>query len=279
MLQRIKQSLVMTDFKPRYVIKPKNKYFGVTSLLVETEIRPQNTATLLSEVRLDRIEKLRASHASVPKPSYTALVARAVAIALHEHPVANRRVMSGWLWRILGRRVQEFKNVDISVAVERNIVDAEGFSFVEVLRNVDHRSLADISKSLAMLVSSDAESSRNWNTIRKLIRIFPVRLVWLVGQMACWIPSIWVEHRGGAVLISSPGKYGAHAILASWPWPIGISFGHVRLRPVVEEGQVIAAPTFFLTMNFDRRLLAGAPAARLFQRIVQLLETADSQIV
>ena len=81
-----------------------------------------------------------------------------------------------------------------------------------------------------------------------------------------------MKYRGGAVLVSSPAKYGVDAILGTWPHPVGISFGLVKPRPVVVEGAIVARPTFFLTLNFDRRVMAGAQAARFFKRIVDILE-------
>ncbi len=50
------------------------------------------------------------------------------------------------------------------------------------------------------------------------------------------------------------------------------SFGLAKPRPVVRDGSVVVRPTFTLTLNLDRRLMAGAQAARFFERIVELLE-------
>ncbi len=77
------------------------------------------------------------------------------------------------------------------------------------------------------------------------------------------------------MLISSPAKYGVDAVSATWSWPLGISFGLVKTRAVVREEQVVACPTFTLSLNFDRRIMAGAPAGKFFRRIVQALETAE----
>jgi pyruvate/2-oxoglutarate dehydrogenase complex dihydrolipoamide acyltransferase (E2) component len=47
---------------------------------------------------------------------------------------------------------------------------------------------------------------------------------------------------------------------------------------VVKEGKLEIVPSFYLTMNFDRRVMAGGPAARLFNRIVELLENPAALI-
>ena len=47
---------------------------------------------------------------------------------------------------------------------------------------------------------------------------------------------------------------------------------------MVRAGHIVAAPTFLLLLNFDRRLLAGGPAARFFHRIVETLEHAETEL-
>jgi pyruvate/2-oxoglutarate dehydrogenase complex dihydrolipoamide acyltransferase (E2) component len=89
---------------------------------------------------------------------------------------------------------------------------------------------------------------------------------------------MWERYRGGAVLVSSPAKYGVDAVNASWAWPIGVSFGFVEQRPVVRNGQIAARPCFTFLMNFDRRVMAGAAAARFFRHICCLLESGKELV-
>src|SRR5206468_3362367 len=90
--------------------------------------------------------------------------------------------------------------------------------------------------------------------------------------------SLWVKWRGGAVLVSSPAKYGVDVVVGSWSHPLGVSFGLVKPRPVVRDGAVVARTTFTLTLNFDRRVMAGAQAARFFRRVVERLERAETEL-
>jgi pyruvate/2-oxoglutarate dehydrogenase complex dihydrolipoamide acyltransferase (E2) component len=60
---------------------------------------------------------------------------------------------------------------------------------------------------------------------------------------------------------------------------LGFSFGLVAKRPMVGENDEILVKTCFdLVMNFDRRVMAGAPAAKFFARVVSLLEHADNEL-
>lgn len=76
-------------------------------------------------------------------------------------------------------------------------------------------------------------------------------------------------------MISSPGKYGSDFVIGAWPCPIGVSFGFAKERPLVIDHQVVAKPTFYLTLNFDRRVMAGAPAARFLSALIRRLENPD----
>lgn len=97
--------------------------------------------------------------------------------------------------------------------------------------------------------------------------------------MLPWLSSrMWVKYCGGAASISAPAKYGVDAVTACWPSPIGVSFGLVKKRAIVKNDTVIAAPTFHLVLNFDRRIMAGASAAKLFARFVDYLEQPEKML-
>ena len=68
-------------------------------------------------------------------------------------------------------------------------------------------------------------------------------------------------------------------LVGNWPWPIGFSFGLVKDRPVAIDGVVVVRPTMMLIMSFDRRLMAGAPAARFFNAVAQTLDSAESGVI
>ncbi len=258
-----------------YMIQPRNRFFEANLAAVESEIRPGNTVTLLGEVDLTEIERLRDRPVAGVKPSYTAFVVKAVALALKEFPCANRRVCR----RLFARpRLQAFHRFDVAVAVERDIPGAEGTAFLDVLRDADGLSLAEIGEALNALATCDVTTNRQWREFSDVITRFPMWLASFLIRLPCFVPGLWAKYRGGAVLISSPAKYGVDAVLGTWMHPIGVSFGLAKPRPVVRDGQVVARPTFTLTLNFDRRVMAGAPAARVFKRIVDLLERAESEM-
>ena len=62
--------------------------------MVEYELDYSMTVTLIAEVDLSEVEKLR-DKLGAEKPSYTALVIKALALALRDFPYANQRIVRG----------------------------------------------------------------------------------------------------------------------------------------------------------------------------------------
>lgn len=260
-----------------YSVEPNNRFFQANRSIVEAEIKPQHTVTFVSEVDLTEVDQVRSMGGS-EKPSYTAFVARAVALALKEFPYANRRVMKRWWLPFFGPRLQKFDNIDITVAAERDMPGIEYCAFADIIRDADQKSLSQLTHWLKDLATCTTETNTQWRTFSSLIRKLPRFLSAFIIRTPLFFPKLWVKYRGGAVLISSPAKYGVDAVLTTWTWPLGFSFGFVKERPIVKDGELTVAPTFNLTLNFDRRVMAGAQGARFFNRVVNLLTHARSEL-
>lgn len=250
-----------------------NKFFRVLCALSDRDIQAHVSVSFTATVDLGAVEALRAqaAQAGQRKPSYTAFVIKAVALALREYPYANRKVFRA-PWRPGGPWLHSFRRADIAVAAERDIPGREYVAFADVLREADGKSLEEINAWLGALARSDEESNRQWREFSTLIRRVPWRLAALLLRLPNWMPSWWERYRGAAVLVSSPAKYGVGGVTASWAWPLGVSFGFVQPKAVVRNGEIVARPCFEFLVNFDRRVMAGAAAAKFFKRVCELLE-------
>ena len=262
---------------PTYEIEPRNKFAEATRAIVEYEIRPGNTVSFASEVDLTDIERVRAC-AGEARPSYTSFVVKAVALALRDFPYASRRVWRRPWGLPLGARLQAFQRCDVAVAVERDFPGSESTAFIDMVRDADAATLEEITGKLQDLATCDASTNAQWREFSGVITRMPVWLATSLIRLPCFVPSLWVKWRGGAALVSSPAKYGVDVVVGSWSHPLGISFGLVKPRPVVVDGAIVARTTFTLTLNFDRRVMAGAQAARFFRRIVERLERAETEM-
>ena len=260
-----------------YTIQPGARFHDFARSVVGREIRMGDTITFLSEVDLTEVEQVRAARGA-QKPSYTAFVTKAVALALREFPYANRRLHLKF-WLPFSRvRLQAFADCDIAVAVERHLPGIEVAVFVDVLRAADQKPLAEINRWLRALATCDETNNRNWREFKWFVTRLPAWMSALLTRLPLLFPSIWAKYRGGAVLISAPAKYGVDVVVGAWPAPLGVSFGLVKDRPVVRTGRVVPCRTFTLTLNWDRRVMAGAQAAHFYKRIVDLLEHAATEL-
>lgn len=260
-----------------YEIEPRNRFYAANRSIVESEIRGGNTVTFLHEVDLTEIEQIRAA-AGEDRPSYTAFVAKAVAMAMKDFPYANRRIWSvPWL-PFFRTRLQRFNRCDVAVACERNVPGIDVATFVDILRDADTKPLSEMTIWLRELSNSTAENNLQWRSYSQIITRLPLWLSTRLIRIPLLLPQLYCKHRGAAVLISSPAKYGVDIVVAAWPWPLGVSFGIVKDRAVVKNGQVVACKTFVLTLNFDRRIMAGAQAAKFCKRFIDVLENAKTEM-
>lgn len=268
--------------KPDYTKGPSGKFSDANISIVEYEAKRIVGVNFFAEIDLTEIESIRARTGATPGRRaipYTAFVVKAAAMALAEFPYANARLFPRFPQFLFGTSTVRFSRCDMAVAVERSQPGMEGTAFCDILRSANERPLDEISDWLQILSAATPENNQQWREFSNTIRKLPRWLAALAIRLPCFFPSLWVKYRGGAAVVSSPAKYGVDAIGATWVWPVGVSFGLVKQRAVVRDGQVVARPTFTLTLSFDRRMMAGAQAARFFRRIVEILEAAESEMI
>lgn len=164
--------------------------------------------------------------------TYTDLLIQLSARALREHP----EMCAQWIDE--GLRPQS--EIHIGVAVE-----APGGLFVPVLHNAAQHGLADIARWRMDAIEKARE-----------------------GKL---LPS---DFEGGVFTISNLGKYRVdwfEAILNP-PQAAILAVGRIAEQPIVEQGQVVAAPMLNLSLSVDHRVVDGAKAARFLTDLAELVE-------
>lgn len=260
-----------------YRILPKSRMFDLYTLL-NKENSSNNKAVAIREIDATQIDKVRTKLAKEgKKPSYTSFIAKAAAKVLQEMPQTNRAAIETFFCT----RVFSFENTHISVAVERNDSDGSfGGAFVYTIYNTDKKDLNEVTSEISDLSTLPIESNdsrlERWQRILQGTKLAP--FLWIIN-LVIWahknIPFLYIKNRGGALMISSPSKYGVDFIVAHWPYTIGVSFGLVKERPWVEKGELVVRKTMPITLAFDRRIIAGAQAARFMNRLCEILENAE----
>lgn len=250
--------------------KLNQKIFRVVTYIVKKELHPKNTVTFFREIDCSVIEKIRRQYTfqNKKKPSYTAFIIKAISQALAEHPFANAKVFPGFPYS----KLIKFPEIHTAVACEKDLPGAEFLSFLDIIKNTDKKSIDDISRELFQLSNATVENNTHLRIFLKIIKKCPTFLArQLISTLPAMFPSFWMKYRGGSITISSPSKYGVDSISATWAHPIGVSFGLVQKKPIVRNNKVEIATCFTLTMNWDRRVMAGAPAAKFFNSFAKNL--------
>ena len=172
-----------------------------------------------------------------PKISLTAVIVKAVATALKEHPVVNSTLEED--------TIKVFEDVNIGVAVEVGKREATGL-MVPVVHKAGEKSILEINIELTDLV----DRARTGKLLHE-------------------------DLSGGTFTITNLGMYGVETFtpIINSPETAILGVGGIVDKPVVTGGKIEVRPLMNVTLSFDHRVLNGAPAARFLHRLKRILET------
>ncbi len=253
-----------------YEVLAKDRWVAATNAFVQ-EIVTADVVVFTGLVDASALAELRerCADAGLERPSWTALVTKAISVALGRHPKLNRLLLRG---RFRHRPVQ-LHDVHAVVAVERVRGD-EDTVYAHIIRNTDRMSIWDLTGELRRATELDEADDPRLRLFMSLIKKLP-------GPVARWIlssprlsPAQWIEHRGGAFALTTVGKYGVDSVFVKWPWPLSFTFGEVELRPMVVDGEIEPRMSLYFSLAWNRELSNGAPVARFFHDCVNLLTEA-----
>ncbi len=161
-------------------------------------------------------------------------VLRACALSLKEFPELNARLE--------GDEIVYLDRYDLGVAVQ-----TEQGLVVPVVRGCDERTIDDLRAEVDRL----AEAAR-------------------AGKLK---PE---ELRGSTFTVTSAGKLGGlmQTPIVNHPEVAILSVGRIAQRPVVRDGEIVAAPIGFIAITFDHRVVDGARAAEFGLAVIHRLQEA-----
>jgi pyruvate dehydrogenase E2 component (dihydrolipoamide acetyltransferase) len=167
--------------------------------------------------------------------SYNDFTIRATAMALREFPAVNTM--------LLGQELRMMNEVNVGFAV----VSGDDL-LVPVIRNADHLSLEEITRSAKTL----AERARSGSLTTR-------------------------EMSGGTFTVSNLGMYDVDlfAPVINPPETAILGVGRIVPKLVVVGENMAVRQMMTLTLVFDHRVIDGVRAARFLQRVKQLLETPE----
>jgi len=163
--------------------------------------------------------------------SYTAVLVKAVAAALKQHPILNSTLVGDEI------RLLDEINIGVGVALDEGLI-------VPVIRNADRLSLAEIDRELKRLAAAARAGTLTVDEVTG--STFTISNLGMYGVDA-FTP-----------IINPPEV----AILG---------VGRITEKPAVYRGQVAVRSLMTLSLTFDHRVVDGAPAAAFLQTLAGML--------
>ena len=201
--------------------------------------------TSFNEVNLAKVVRMRKElgedfqKAHGVKLGYMSFFTKAAANALQRYPVVNASVD--------GNDVVYHGYADISIAVstERGLV-------TPVLRNVERMSFADVEKGINDYATAAREGGLKLEDLQ-----------------------------GGTFTITNGGTFGSlmSTPIVNPPQSAILGMHTIKERPVVEGGQVVAAPMMYIALSYDHRIIDGKDAVLFLVDIKNQLENPQRMLL
>jgi len=212
-------------------------------------------------------------------------------IRKHKEKTGEALSFTGWIMKCIGQAVNEhkqvqamrkgkkiviFDDVDISVMVER-IVDDRVFPVVFVVRKANKKSLREIHDEIrrAQVLTEDDYLKKGEARRAKMLLSMPKFLRNFFFWRKIRKDPFFVKEYLGTVGVTSIGMYGKGT--TSWPIPTSLqplffALGGIARKPGVIGDKIAIREYLCMTILFDHDVVDGAPAARFFARLAELVE-------
>ena len=201
--------------------------------------------TSFNEVNLAKVVRMRKElgeafqKAHGVKLGYMSFFAKAAANALQKYPVVNASVD--------GEDIIYHGYADISIAVstDKGLV-------TPVLRNVERMSFADVEKAINDYATAAREGGLKLEDLQ-----------------------------GGTFTITNGGTFGSlmSTPIVNPPQSAILGMHTIKERPVVEDGQVVAAPMMYIALSYDHRIIDGKDAVLFLVDIKNQLENPQRMLL
>jgi pyruvate dehydrogenase E2 component (dihydrolipoamide acetyltransferase) len=221
-------------------VKPLTRVRSITAERMAASALATASVTLFLDADFSEAARFRAqlqpefARLGVAKLPWDAVIAKAAALALLEHPAVLAQWTDG-----KGLRQPDAVHVGVAVALE-----PEGL-VVPVLRDAGTRPLRELASDLLAL----ADKAR-------------------AGRLS---PT---EMQGGTFTITNLGAYRIDGFtpILNPPETAILGVGRIAEKAVVIEGKVEVRTMCTLSLSFDHRVVDGAPAAAFLARLAELVE-------
>jgi pyruvate/2-oxoglutarate dehydrogenase complex dihydrolipoamide acyltransferase (E2) component len=225
---------------------------------------PAIPAYLFYDIDMTWVEDLRKKFSALGyKTTVTAILLKAIAIAQRAHPIMRTALLPTG-------QIITMQKITAGFTVER-FVNGEPGVFFGTIKEADSKPITEIADELRsysedeVTENSELELQHWFNQLPGFIR----RIILFFGMN---IPTMRLHYMGATFGLSSLGKFGAKAIIPPAVTTATFGIGQIEERPVARNGKVEIRPICSLILNFDHRVVDGAPCARFMQDVIKLLQ-------
>ncbi|MFX1473026.1 MAG: 2-oxo acid dehydrogenase subunit E2 [Promethearchaeota archaeon] len=258
----------MVDLIDEYEEKPFEREFIVE--LMEQGLRSHYISGLI-EVDVTKGRQLIRDYEerSGKELSFTAWITKCIAQAVSEH--RNVHAIRK------GKRLIIFKDVDVSVMVERQI-DGDVGAQTYIVRKANEKTVHEIQDEIWAIRSrkdGDISDTVNQKTMRRLFSLPKFLRDFLFWRKFRTDP-FFVKKHLGTVTVTAVGMYGKGK--SGWAVPISISpvlfaLGGIAEKPAVVDESIEKREFLCVTIFLNHDVVDGGPAARFVARFAGLVES------
>jgi pyruvate dehydrogenase E2 component (dihydrolipoamide acetyltransferase) len=223
----------------------REKMSGIRKAIAKAMVNSKHTAphvTLMDEIDVTKLVAHRKKFKEVAaakgiKLTFLPYVVKALTSALREYPALNTSLDDA-----AGEIIHKhYYNIGIAADTEKGLL-------VPVVKDADRKSVFNISNEINEL----AVKARD-------------------GKLA---PD---EMKGASCTISNIGSAGGQWFtpVINHPEVAILGIGRIAEKPVVKDGEIVAAPVLALSLSFDHRMIDGATAQNALNHIKRLLNDPE----
>jgi hypothetical protein len=250
--------------RPRYTLSWFSRPRWNVLDAIQIVARDMVATYLFGDIEMTYVEQLRKDLGrNGTKPTITAVVLKAIAIAQEKHPASRTMVLPFGRTAVL-------EEITAGFTVEKE-VNGEPVVFFGVIKEPHKKTIQQIAAELKDYATAEISEIPQLAKEDKF-----THMPWLLRRIVLWagtnIPAVRLFCQPATFGMSSLGKYGIRSLIPPCVSSSVFGVGSVEERAVVRDGQVVARPMLTLSLNFDHRVIDGAPAALFFKDIRDLLE-------
>ncbi|MBU5210907.1 dihydrolipoamide acetyltransferase family protein [Heyndrickxia oleronia] len=223
----------------------REKMSGIRKAIAKAMVHSKQTAphvTLMDEIDVTKLVAHRKKFKEVAaekgiKLTFLPYVVKALVSALREFPTLNTSIDDA-----AGEIVQKhYYNIGIAADTDKGLL-------VPVVKNADRKSVFSVSQEINELAGKARD-----------------------GKLA---PN---EMKGASCTITNIGSAGGQWFtpVINHPEVAILGIGRISEKPVVKNGEIVAAPVLALSLSFDHRIIDGATAQYALNHIKRLLNDPE----